>query len=74
MATADGSKTVAFFDLPLDDRMALHMRNTGPALRGYLEVCGENTDPGTTRDFKECIDLGPERDGPARPFSGGPRH
>ncbi|MEL7104939.1 MAG: 2-oxoglutarate and iron-dependent oxygenase domain-containing protein [Pseudomonadota bacterium] len=53
--------TRAFFDLPLDDKMALHISNSGAALRGYIEVFGENTDPEKTKDLKECFDIGPER-------------
>ena len=53
--------TRAFFDLPLDDKMALHISNSGPALRGYIEVFSENTDPEKTKDLKECFDIGPER-------------
>ena len=62
--------TRAFFDLPLEQKMDLHISKSGPALRGYIEVFGENTDPGKTLDLKECIDLGPEWDGPVSPFFG----
>jgi isopenicillin N synthase-like dioxygenase len=57
-ATVDSAfaETLAFFDLPLAHKMAL---------RGHLEIFGENTDPAKTRDLKECFDLGPERTGPA---------
>ncbi|MEO1238565.1 MAG: 2-oxoglutarate and iron-dependent oxygenase domain-containing protein [Pseudomonadota bacterium] len=61
--------TRAFFDLPLDDKMALHISNSGPALRGYIEVFGENTDPEKTKDLKECFDIGPERE-TVSPFFG----
>ena len=60
----------AFFALPHDEKLKLHMRHSGPALRGYLDIAGENTAPGETEDLKECIDLGPEYAGPARPFRG----
>jgi len=60
----------AFFALPEAEKMALHIRHSGPALRGYIEIFGENTDPGKTRDLKECIDLGPEAPEPATPFFG----
>lgn len=60
----------AFFDLPEAEKMALHIRHSGPALRGYIEIHGENTDPGRTLDLKECIDLGPEAPEPATPFFG----
>ncbi len=53
--------TRAFFDLPLDEKMALHISNSGEALRGYIEIFGENTDPEKTKDLKECFDIGPER-------------
>ena len=59
-----------FFDLPESDKAALDIRNSGPALRGYIGVFGENTDPGKTRDLKECIDIGPESPPPATPFFG----
>lgn len=38
------------------------------ALRGYIEPFGENTDPGKTKDLKECFDIGPERPTPEGPF------
>ncbi|MEM9971990.1 MAG: 2-oxoglutarate and iron-dependent oxygenase domain-containing protein, partial [Pseudomonadota bacterium] len=63
-------QTRAFFDLPLDDKMALHIGNSGVAMRGYIELFGENTDPGKTLDLKECFDLGPERPGATTPFFG----
>ncbi|MCT4553301.1 MAG: isopenicillin N synthase family oxygenase [Pelagimonas sp.] len=53
-------RTRAFFDLPEADKMALHVSNSGTALRGYIEPFGENTDPGKTKDLKECFDIGPE--------------
>lgn len=52
--------TRAFFELPLEDKMALHISNSGEALRGYIEIFGENTDPEKTKDLKECFDIGPE--------------
>ena len=61
--------TRAFFDLPLDDKMALHISNSGPALRGYIEVFGENTAPEKTKALKECFDIGPEREA-VSPFFG----
>ncbi|MEM1163790.1 MAG: 2-oxoglutarate and iron-dependent oxygenase domain-containing protein [Pseudomonadota bacterium] len=66
--TFDAAK--AFFDLPEQAKMDLHIRHSGPALRGYIELFGENTDPGKTLDLKECIDLGPEASLPATPFFG----
>ena len=62
--------TRAFFDLPDADKMALHISRSGLALRGFTEMFGENTDPLNTRDMKECIDIGPEHDGPVTPFFG----
>lgn len=60
-----------FFALPLDQKMALHIRQSGEALHGYTELFGENTDPGRTRDLKEIFDLGREAaDGQVRPFFG----
>ncbi|RWL14130.1 MAG: isopenicillin N synthase family oxygenase [Mesorhizobium sp.] len=50
-----------FFDLPMSQKMALHISKSDVALRGYIEPFGENTDPGKTKDLKECIDIGPER-------------
>ncbi|MEM1360910.1 MAG: 2-oxoglutarate and iron-dependent oxygenase domain-containing protein [Pseudomonadota bacterium] len=66
--TFEAAKT--FFALPEEEKMALHIRHSGPALRGYIELFGENTDPGKTLDLKECIDLGPEAGLPATPFFG----
>lgn len=62
--------TRRFFDLPIGRKMALHVSNSGVALRGYIEPFGENTDPGKTRDLKECFDIGPERAAPEGPFFG----
>ena len=64
------AQTRAFFDLPMEDKMALHIRNSGVAMRGYIETFGENTDPTKTKDFKECFDLGPETAGNPTPFFG----
>lgn len=60
----------AFFDQPLEEKMKLHMGNSGVALRGYVEFFGENTDPMNTKDLKECFDIGPERSTLERPFFG----
>ncbi len=62
--------TRRFFDLPIGRKMALHVSNSGVALRGYIEPFGENTDPGKTRDLKECLDIGPERAALEGPFFG----
>ncbi|NBB82180.1 MAG: isopenicillin N synthase family oxygenase, partial [Alphaproteobacteria bacterium] len=63
-------ETRAFFDLPEADKQAVHIRHSWRALRGYIEVFGENTDPANTRDLKEAFDIGPERPGDERPFFG----
>lgn len=61
----------SFFDLPLPEKMALHISKSGEALHGYTETFGENTDPARTKDLKEIFDLGrPARDGLTRPFFG----
>jgi len=60
----------SFFDLPEPEKQALHIAQSGTALRGYIPLFGENTDPGKTRDLKECFDLGPEAPGDTRPFFG----
>lgn len=62
--------TRAFFNLPMADKMALHVSQSDVALRGYIEPFGENTDPGKTRDLKECFDIGPERAALQGPFFG----
>lgn len=64
------AQTKAFFDLPLEEKMKLHIGNSGVAMRGYIEIFGENTDPTKTRDLKECFDLGPETPGVDVPFFG----
>ncbi|MER9946241.1 isopenicillin N synthase family oxygenase [Mesorhizobium sp. M0092] len=60
----------AFFNLPVEEKMKLHISNSGVALRGYIEIFGENTDPSKTRDLKECFDIGPERPSVDSPFFG----
>ncbi|WP_394889980.1 isopenicillin N synthase family dioxygenase [Mesorhizobium sp. AaZ16] len=59
-----------FFDLPMSQKMAMHISKSDVALRGYIEPFGENTDPGKTKDLKECFDLGPERSMLEGPFFG----
>ncbi|MER9775575.1 2-oxoglutarate and iron-dependent oxygenase domain-containing protein [Mesorhizobium sp. M0220] len=59
-----------FFDLPTSQKMTLHVSKSDVALRGYIEPFGENTDPGKTKDLKECFDIGPERSTLERPFLG----
>ncbi|MER9726880.1 isopenicillin N synthase family oxygenase [Mesorhizobium sp. M0155] len=60
----------AFFKLPIKEKMKFHISNSGVALRGYIEIFGENTDPSKTRDLKECFDIGPERPSVESPFFG----
>lgn len=62
--------TRRFFDLPMAEKMLRHVSNSDVALRGYIEPFGENTDPGKTRDLKECFDIGPERPTLQGPFFG----
>ena len=64
------SQTRAFFDLPATEKMGLHISNSGHALRGYIELFGENTDPTKTKDLKECFDVGPESTPGETPFFG----
>ncbi|MER8823995.1 isopenicillin N synthase family oxygenase [Mesorhizobium sp. M0991] len=59
-----------FFDLPRSQKMSLHISKSDVALRGYIEPFGENTDPGKTKDLKECFDFGPERSTLEGPFFG----
>lgn len=60
-----------FFDLPIDQKMPLHISKSGVSLRGYTEAFGENTDPERTKDLKEVFDLGREaQNGEIRPFFG----
>lgn len=62
--------TRRFFALPMEEKMKLHVGNSDVALRGYIEPFGENTNPGITRDLKECFDIGPERATLTGPFFG----
>ncbi|PBB84323.1 2-oxoglutarate and iron-dependent oxygenase domain-containing protein [Mesorhizobium sp. WSM3876] len=59
-----------FFELPMSEKMDLHVSQSDVALRGYIEPFGENTDPGKTKDLKECFDIGPERPTLEGPFFG----
>ncbi|TIQ62911.1 MAG: isopenicillin N synthase family oxygenase, partial [Mesorhizobium sp.] len=59
-----------FFDLPMSQKMELHVSKSDVALRGYIEPFGENTDPGKTKDLKECFDFGPECSTLEGPFFG----
>lgn len=47
----------AFFERPLEQKMAAHIANW-PVHRGYFPVFEENTDPTMTADLKEGFDLG----------------
>ena len=62
--------TRRFFDLPMAEKMALHVGKSDVALRGYIEPFGENVDPTKSKDLKECFDLGPERATVEGPFFG----
>lgn len=48
--------TERFFDMPLAEKDKLNIVNSGPALRGYIPMYGENVDPEYTQDYKECFD------------------
>lgn len=61
--------TEAFFALPEQDKMQLHIAQSGQALRGYIPMYAENVDPKVTRDFKECFDFGLHQDN-TTPFFG----
>ncbi|KAF7558167.1 hypothetical protein G7Z17_g104 [Cylindrodendrum hubeiense] len=56
-ALADSS--LAFFDLPLEEKMALDVRSGGVSWRGYMPLGGEYTHGPT--DWKEGLYMGPER-------------
>lgn len=64
------AQTAAFFALPDQVKMALHVSRSGTTLRGYIEPFGENTDPTRSRDLKEAYDIGPESPGESTPFFG----
>ena len=64
------SATKDFFDLPEAEKSAVDIRTSGPTLRGYTGVFGENTNPGVTLDLKECYDAGPDRPDQFGPFRG----
>ncbi len=72
MALVDDTfaKSRAFFDLPIEKKMDIHVSTTGTTLRGYIETFGENVDPAKTRDLKEAYDIGPETPGDTTPFFG----
>lgn len=52
------STSQAFFSLPLDDKLALDVRNGGVGWRGYLPLGGEHTHGQV--DWKEGLYVGPE--------------
>lgn len=62
-------QSAALFDLPLAEKMALDLKNSGASLRGYTPFYGENVDPEHTRDYKECFDLADHRE-QVSPFFG----
>ena len=59
----------AFFALPQAEKDKLNIVNSGPTLRGYIPIYGENVDPKFTKDFKACFDLGKHEDA-ISPFFG----
>ncbi|WP_036230843.1 isopenicillin N synthase family dioxygenase [Marinobacterium jannaschii] len=61
--------TEAFFALPFEEKERLNIVRSGPTLRGYIPMYGENVDPENTRDFKECFDLGAHQEA-ISPFFG----
>ena len=61
----------AFFDLPEENKMALDVRNGGPAWRGYMPLGGEHTHGHL--DWKEGFYVGPEHSD-NHPLSGLPLH
>ncbi|WHH49641.1 2-oxoglutarate and iron-dependent oxygenase domain-containing protein [Pseudomonas sp. Ap32] len=46
-----------FFAQPFDVKDQLNIVKSGPTLRGYIPMYGENVDPKNTKDFKECFDF-----------------
>lgn len=58
----------AFFALSQAEKDTLNIINSGPTLRGYIHIYGENVDPKFTKDFKECFDLGKHEDAVSRFF------
>lgn len=61
----------AFFDLPLDAKMALDVRSGGVAWRGYMPLGGEQTHGRV--DWKEGLYVGPEH-ADDHPLAGLPLH
>lgn len=52
------AQTKAFFDRPMEEKQKLNIIHSGPTLRGYIPMYGENVDPDNTRDYKEVFDFG----------------
>lgn len=71
-AVVDGAFAAArdLFELSEEEKAALHIDRSGEALRGYTGPFEENTNPGITRDYKECFDVGIEYSGTCGPFQG----
>lgn len=65
------SVSQAFFDLPLDVKIDLDVRNGGVAWRGYMPLGGEHTHGHV--DWKEGLYVGPEH-GDDHPLVGLPLH
>lgn len=63
------AQTAAFFDLPLAEKEKLNIINSGPTLRGYIPMFGENVDPENTKDYKECFDFAQDEE-EVSPFFG----
>ena len=61
--------TREFFALPLEQKQKLNIENSGPTLRGYIPMYGENVDPENTRDYKESFDFAQHQD-EVSPFFG----
>ncbi|MEZ5537411.1 MAG: 2-oxoglutarate and iron-dependent oxygenase domain-containing protein [Thiolinea sp.] len=62
-------QAAAFFALPQEEKEQLNIVHSGPTLRGYIPIYGENVDPEYSRDFKECLDFG-QHDDVVSPFFG----
>ena len=50
--------TKAFFDRPMAEKQSLNIIHSGPTLRGYIPMFGENVNPEKTVDVKEVFDYG----------------
>jgi len=58
-----------FFALPFEEKNRLNVVHSGPTLRGYIPIDGENVDPEHSRDIKECFDFGQD-EAAVSPFFG----